>query len=118
MPIYRHPELHPIGEERGTYDDLDDGSISDGDDIAWLGDKAVLSSGQWRDVARGSLLGKRAREDDLGRRHSDGDSSQVPRLAGQGDAPAAFGEAYSEDVQDEEVRFFFCGKTKVNNNVT
>jgi hypothetical protein len=105
MPIYRHPELHPIGEEIGSYDDVDEGGISEGDDVVWSGDKTVLSSGLWRDVGRDSLLGKRVREEGdntASGRHGAGDSSQTPRLDGQDDAPAAFGDPHSED-EDEVV---------------
>ncbi|KAJ7754196.1 hypothetical protein DFH07DRAFT_959894 [Mycena maculata] len=94
-------ELHPIGQPRGTYNDVDGGSISDGDDVVWSGDKTVLTGGLRRDVGRGSLLGKRVREDDNAGRHIDGNGSQTPRLDGQGDASAAFGEAHSDDEDDE-----------------
>ncbi|KAJ7880468.1 hypothetical protein B0H13DRAFT_2278738 [Mycena leptocephala] len=104
MPIYRHPELVPIGEPRGTFNDLDDGCITDGDDVVWSGDKEVLGSGLWRDTAKHSVsaLGKRMREGDGGR---DGDSSQMPRLDGSVDAPSTVaslsGDVPSDDDDEE-----------------
>jgi hypothetical protein len=83
------------------YSDDDDGCITDGDDVAWLGDKEMLRSSSWRDVARDSVLGKRRREGDSGRH---GDSSQIPRLDGLGDAPSTIenSDVHSDD-EDEEV---------------
>ncbi|TBU40258.1 hypothetical protein BD309DRAFT_845341, partial [Dichomitus squalens] len=43
-PIYRHPELRDRTESSlgAGFLDADDGSITDGDDHVWLGDRAQL----------------------------------------------------------------------------
>jgi hypothetical protein len=78
-PMYRHPDLVQIGEDGEPlatlgFQDPDDGSISDGDDHVWLGDKDVLKGGGgWRDLAPDGMLGsKRSREG----------SSEEDRLSG------------------------------------
>ncbi|KAJ7204152.1 hypothetical protein GGX14DRAFT_300661, partial [Mycena pura] len=40
MPLYRHPELREKDEPIGEYDEA--GSITDGDDDDWSGDKSLL----------------------------------------------------------------------------
>ncbi|KAG6808374.1 hypothetical protein H0H92_007078, partial [Tricholoma furcatifolium] len=64
-PIYRHSALisTPFA---------DDGSITDGDDHVWTGNRTILGQGQWRDVvadvaaltasSADQVLGKRCRE--------------------------------------------------------
>ncbi|KAI0753624.1 hypothetical protein C8Q74DRAFT_1162808, partial [Fomes fomentarius] len=45
IPIYRHPVLRDITQPNATtatYHDADDGTISDGDDHVWLGDREQL----------------------------------------------------------------------------
>jgi hypothetical protein len=78
-PMYRHPHLVQIGEDGQPLDSLafhdpDDGSITDGDDHVWLGDKGVLEGGGgWRDLAsEGIWSNKRARDSSIeGDRSSD-----------------------------------------------
>ncbi|KAJ7500459.1 hypothetical protein B0H11DRAFT_1714431 [Mycena galericulata] len=75
MPLYRHPVLVPRGEERASYIEPTDGSITDGDDHAWSSNSKILAGGGgWRDLDFNttSLLGKRPR---LSSQESDSDSS-------------------------------------------
>ncbi|KAK1222979.1 hypothetical protein PQX77_014179 [Marasmius sp. AFHP31] len=53
-PLYQHVDLQG--------DTNDSGSITDGDDSIWTGDKSVLrGGGQWKDIYRNSvILGKRS----------------------------------------------------------
>jgi hypothetical protein len=72
LPLYRHPDLVPRGQEKAAYIETD-GSITDGDDHAWSSNRKVLAGGGgWRelDFTTSSLLGKRARSED-----SDGSSA-------------------------------------------
>jgi hypothetical protein len=63
-PIYCHPHLVQIGEDGQAFHDPDDGSITDGDDHVWLGDKGVLAGGGgWRNLtSEGMRSNKRSRE--------------------------------------------------------
>ncbi|KAL1704325.1 hypothetical protein EV121DRAFT_270587 [Schizophyllum commune] len=49
-PLYRHPALVPRGTAPGAYVDPADGSISDGDDNLWSGDRRLLEHGRWREA--------------------------------------------------------------------
>lgn len=79
QPIYRHPALVAIGDtasESGAYIEPD-GSITDGDDHIWSGDRDVLKGGGgWRqaftDAEVERVLGKR--------RRSSTDIAEKPRL--------------------------------------
>jgi hypothetical protein len=70
-PIYRHPLLVQIGEDgqlepmdSPAFHNPDNGSITDGDDHIWLGDKDVLEGGGgWRDLTSERMRSsKRPRE--------------------------------------------------------
>jgi hypothetical protein len=60
-PIYQHPELVKKGQPHGTYINVTDGSITDGDDQEWTGDPSVLANGDWRNLRNVQSLGKRRR---------------------------------------------------------
>ena len=61
MPLYRHPILRSIGEPEGEWFDPDAGSVTDGDDHIFLGDKRMLTNGNWRELIEDpfKVLGKR-----------------------------------------------------------
>jgi hypothetical protein len=64
IPLYRHPVLVHNDDGVGQYIEPTDGSITDGDDHGWSGNRAVLEGGGgWRnfDLTTTSLLGKHAR---------------------------------------------------------
>ncbi|KAG6805593.1 hypothetical protein H0H92_014795, partial [Tricholoma furcatifolium] len=49
LPIYQHPALLPKDAETSSFDYATSGSITDGDDHEWTGDRDVLSGGGgWR----------------------------------------------------------------------
>ncbi|KAF8575659.1 hypothetical protein K439DRAFT_1369380 [Ramaria rubella] len=56
QPLYKHPAVHPRGEEDLPWADPEDRSITDGDDHLCLGDKSLLSNGAWRDILKDSML--------------------------------------------------------------
>jgi len=63
LPISWHPELIPeaqhTSQTRENFDDLDDGSITEGDDHIWQGGKALLmGSGNWQDWFSTALMEK------------------------------------------------------------
>lgn len=77
QPLYRHPQLVNRNQENlGIYIEPD-GSITDGDDHVWSGDKSVLrGDGGWRDVQLAgakpadllhsqTLLGKRQHQENM-----------------------------------------------------
>ncbi|KAF5343057.1 hypothetical protein D9758_011133 [Tetrapyrgos nigripes] len=66
-PIYCHPELVPLNMPPRMYSDMDDGSITDGDDQIWLGDKSQLIDGQWRELTSGSVRGTKRRASSVSR---------------------------------------------------
>jgi hypothetical protein len=67
VPIYRHTALVQKGMDGEVassdgFVDLDDGTITEGDDHVWLGNPDVLrGGGGWRDLDAVQLLGKRTR---------------------------------------------------------
>ena len=64
----RHPKLVPKTQKESAYIEPDDGSIADGDDNLWSGDRKYLSGGRWKDLGLSCALGKRQRdgnEDDI-----------------------------------------------------
>jgi hypothetical protein len=50
VPLYQHPALRPVCDINVIIDWLNPnaGSITDGDNHVWLGDKTTLSDGKWR----------------------------------------------------------------------
>jgi hypothetical protein len=87
-PIYRHPELVPHGDPPCEYGDIDDGSITDGDDQIYLGNPNQLTGGQWRKMA--SVLGTKRRAStvsspDLDLGASTGASSPISHGSGDDD---------------------------------
>lgn len=65
-PLYRHPALVQLGDvgvsqAEVAYFDPDDGSVTDGDDHVWLGDREVLMDGAWRGFDIEGAIGKRPR---------------------------------------------------------
>lgn len=78
-PLYRHPWLQPKDsslEDSTSETLLDEGSITEGDDHIWLGDKSVLGgNGSWRTIINSTtddLLKKRQRES-AGNEHASSD---------------------------------------------
>lgn len=83
VPLYRHSALYPKGETPSAGKDggEPDGSVSDGDDHVWLGDKAKLANGGWRELEGKICLKRRLRvesdeDEGLG---LDGGRAKVPR---------------------------------------
>ncbi|KAJ7193522.1 hypothetical protein GGX14DRAFT_449176 [Mycena pura] len=104
-PLYRHPELRPINQPRGSFDDYDDGSITDGDDQVWTGSKSMLSAGRWRELTNDTVLGKRTRQDS----NIGPEVSQVPRTHVDVDAPSTQRAALRDaeeglEEQEEDAR--------------
>ncbi len=63
-PIYLHPELRDKSDDlpMEPFADPDDGSITDGDDHVWLGDRGQLQTKKgWDSMEGGLALRKRAR---------------------------------------------------------
>jgi hypothetical protein len=107
VPIYRHPEIMQKGADGPPSKAIafiepdDGGSVTDGDDHVWSGDKTVLAGGGgWRELeARKSrLLGKRSRPFD------EGEMTRPILDHDRSSSPAAAAVEYGED---DEAQVFF-----------
>ncbi|KAG6818261.1 hypothetical protein H0H93_006436 [Arthromyces matolae] len=65
-PLYQHPDLKPKDATESPFEFPDaDGSVTDGDDHFWTGDREMLRGGQWRKLigaGRSKQPQKRRRE--------------------------------------------------------
>jgi hypothetical protein len=99
MPLYCHPQLVLLPMDGSlaslnTYQDPNNGSITEGDDHLWIGDKMMLSGGHWHKINDNQLLRKHMWDDNPGEDVETGGLRQAT-------APRLLQGKSSEDEEEE-----------------
>ncbi|KAJ7581306.1 hypothetical protein C8J56DRAFT_895759 [Mycena floridula] len=103
LPLYRHLNLHSKGDAapHQGYVEAEDGSITEGDDYVWSGNRELMTDGAWRHIGSEKLRGKRTGSAQT----VDGDEAREELTQFRSSSPIAYG---SDDEHESMNRCSFA----------